>query len=94
MGLGLELGATIPQKLQALSYSLMTIERLRKYTEEWIQGNKQTLHEEHKSSLRLDMWERGREAFMQETFVKPILFPETRSLSASNSRSAKYLAWS
>lgn len=31
---------------------------------------------------------------MQETLLKPIFFPEIRSLSASNSRSAKYLAWS
>jgi len=54
-------------------------------------GNKQTLHEEHKSSEREAIWDNGREALMQETLLKPNLFPETRSLSASNSRSAKYL---
>jgi len=57
-------------------------------------GNKQTLQKEHKSWESEEMWENGRDALMQETLLKPVLFPETRSLSASNSRWAKYLIWS
>jgi len=51
----------------------------------------QTLHAEHKSSKELDNCDNGRVAFMQATRVNPSLFPEVLSLSASNSRSAKYL---
>lgn len=56
--------------------------------------NRQTLHEEHKSSEELASCDNGRVAFMQATRVNPSLFPEVLSLSASNSRSAKYLLWS
>lgn len=51
----------------------------------------ENLHAEHKSSEEFDSCDSGRVAFTQDTRVKPSLFPETLSLSASNSRSAKYL---
>ena len=58
------------------------------------EGSKQTLHSVHRSSEKFDISDNGRVAFMQETLLNPSLFPATRSFSASNSRSAKYLLWS
>lgn len=54
-------------------------------------GSKHTLHSAHRSSEKLDNSDNGRVAFMQETLLKPSLFPATRSFSASNSRSARSL---
>lgn len=53
-------------------------------------GKQQTLHAAHKSSEMFNNCDNGNVAFMQETLLKPSLFPATRSFSASNSRSAKY----
>lgn len=72
------------------------IERKKKLKLKHGYWSKQTLHEEQKSSETegLEICDNGTVAFMQETFLKPFLFPPTRSFMASNSRSAKYLLWS
>lgn len=53
-----------------------------------------TLQEAHKSAETFNTNDIGNVALMQETLLNPFLFPATRSFSASNSRSAKYLLWS
>lgn len=53
-----------------------------------------TLQEMHNSSETLTSDDIGIVALMQETLLNSFLIPDTRSFSASNSRSAKYLLWS